>query len=162
MSILKRQGELNDVDGLLLPKYGALKVGEVLAFNEFVQQWPTTRKGLSDGQADIEAALQNITILLRRLDPDWTIENTRGQQWTLPMDGKVGGKTETFEPDSMFTEALYKFFQGELRRWPDEEDAEKAETEAESPGKEQTGTKSTGDSAKAIPAAKRSRASKAS
>lgn len=161
MGILERQGELVDVGGLLLPKYGALKVHEVLAYNAFVQQWPTLRSKMTDGQADIEAALQSISILLRRLDPNWTIELARQQEWTLPFDGKVGGKAETFVPDSLFTEELYKFFQGELYRWPDAEQPAE-ETEAEAPGKKRTGTTSTGDSVKAIPAAKRSRLSKAS
>lgn len=158
MSILKRQGELVDVDGLLLPKYGALKVGEVQEYNEFARQWPEIRKGLTDGQADIEAGLQSITILLKRITPDWTIEQTKSKEWTLPVDGKVGGKTETFEPDSLFTEALYKFFQGELNRWPEANTATAEESEAEEPGKKPTGKPSTGGSAKRTP--KRSAASK--
>lgn len=147
MSILKRQGELVEVDGLKLPKYGALKVGEVQDYNEFARQWPELRKGLTDGQADIEAGLHSITILLKRLDPEWTMERTREKMWTLPVDGKVGGKTETFEPDSLFTEELYKFFQGELTRWPETAEPEE-ETEAEAPGKKPTGKRSTGGSAK--------------
>lgn len=147
MSILKRQGELTEVDGILLPKYGALKVGEVQIYQEFVQKWPELRKGLTDAQADVEAALHSVTILLRRLNPEWTVEDTKASEWTLPFDGKVGGKTETFEPDAIFTEELYKFFQGERDRWP-KENVEPVEEAEEKPGKKPTGKASTGSLAK--------------
>lgn len=148
MGILDRQGELTDVDGLMLPKYGTLKVREVEEYNNFIRQWPEISKSLTPGQADIEACLQSLTFLLKRLDPAWTIEQTRASTWTLPVDGQVGGKGETFEPDTILTEALYKFWQGELNRWPEPTVIADEDTEAEEPGKQPTGKPSTGGSKK--------------
>jgi hypothetical protein len=148
MGILDRQGELIDVDGLLLPKYGTLKVREVEEYNNFIRRWPEMSKSLTPGQADIEACLQSLTFLLKRLDPAWTIELTRASEWTLPVDGQVGGKVATFEPDTILTDALYRFWQGELNRWPEPKAIADEETEAEEPGKQPTGKPSTGGSKK--------------
>ena len=155
-SIFNRQGELVDVDGIPIPKYGVLKVREVQAYNEFAKQWPEKSKGLTSGQADIEAALHCITILLQRLNPEWTIENTRAEEWTLP----VGGEEKTFATDAKLIEELYKFFQGERDRWPTEADEAPSTEDEAAPGKKPTGKRSTGISAKR--GRKSSAASKAS
>ena len=148
MGILNRQGELINVDGLLIHKYGTLKVREVEEYNGFIRQWPEISKSLTPGQADIEAALQSITLLLKRIDPAWTIEQTRASEWTLPVDGAVGGEIATFVPDTILTEALYKFWQGELTRWPEPAAPTDKDAEGEEPGKQPTGKPSTGGSKK--------------
>lgn len=155
MSIFQRQGEIANIDGLLLPKYGVLKMSEVLAYDAMVRELPEFRKGLTDKQLDIEVVVRSVSILLKRLDPEWTLEKTRADEWELPVDGKIGGEVRTFAPDSLLIEELYTFFRNERDRWPT---SDAPMVEAEQPGKKSTGKPSTGDSAKASPATKRSKA----
>jgi hypothetical protein len=124
------------VAGLPLKKRGCLTVAEMQAAANLDAGTKEELKELTPLQADIFLKQQVVTILIKsRLDRSWTYEQTCADEWDVVIDGKV----QQIEPDMVMINDLFDFFMNEQRRWATQE--EKSE---ETPGKKQTGRKSTG------------------
>ena len=139
MGILDRQSrELINIDGLGIPKYGSLSVRETRNYIAAARLAESPGKGqISEAEANYELQIKAVSILLKRLDPKWTQDQTIADEWTLPIDGEPA----TFRPDPELINNLFEFFNNEFLRWGEVEQEAKEGTQKKVRAKR--GTKST-------------------
>lgn len=139
----KLEPEIVDVAGFQLPKYGSLTVYEQAFIFDLDIRREELLDGLTNGQADIALKEELATLMLQRVEPSWTIEQTKAYQWEVGTPDKPFKITPTVE----MLDALFDFCMNEQRRWrepqPQEQPTEK---------KQRTGKKSSLNSAEPIPA----------
>lgn len=142
MGILDRQNpEVVDIDGIPMPKLGCLTIREMKGYTAIIKEIEPQLNGTnaSKAESNLSFQFQTISLLLKRLDPDWTLDDTLAEEWTLPI-GK-NGEPVTFRPDYALVGELHEFFEGESRRW--QSDEEIADSANRQPGKSQPGKRRT-------------------
>ena len=100
------------VGEIQVPKFGSAGLNEYLFYCNQVALIEGD-SSLSPEQKSVRYRLAQVTALLIRLDPTWTLKKTQSPWECQASDGS----TQTFIPSMALIEALGDFFVNELNRW---------------------------------------------
>lgn len=94
-----------------LPKESSLRLGELLAYREFLAG--LDEQNMTAGERDSAYRVAQVTILFQsRVHSGWTEEHTKAP-WSI----EVGGKTQTIHPSEVLVDLICDFFLSHLNRW---------------------------------------------